>query len=150
MRQKTKPSLVQIMACRLFCAKPLTEPMLICCQFKQVRLKMSSVKWRTFYLGLSVLMCLTPYLFCWLNGKIIQQGIGIFLQLIINAFSLPRGRLNMKMSSGKDGLYIETGPRTRFLSLFQNCLRQQKSNIALSLDNFVFCLCLSNSILDRC
>ena len=30
-RQKTRPSLVQIMACRLFGAKPLSEPMLEYC-----------------------------------------------------------------------------------------------------------------------
>ena len=32
MRQWTNPSLVQIMACRLVGAKPLSEPMLINCQ----------------------------------------------------------------------------------------------------------------------
>ena len=32
MRQWTESSLVQVMACRLFGAKPLPEPMLVCCQ----------------------------------------------------------------------------------------------------------------------
>ena len=32
MRQWTGPSLVQVMACRLFGAKPLPEPMLAYCQ----------------------------------------------------------------------------------------------------------------------
>ena len=34
MRKKTGPSLVQIMACRLFGAKPLSEPMLNYCQLE--------------------------------------------------------------------------------------------------------------------
>ena len=34
MRQLTRPSLVQIMACRLVGAKPLSEPMLEYCYFK--------------------------------------------------------------------------------------------------------------------
>ena len=33
-RQWNKPSLVQIMACRLFGAKPLSEPVLTCCQLE--------------------------------------------------------------------------------------------------------------------
>ena len=48
------PHLVRVMACRLFGAKPLPEPMLVYCQleswkqlsviFKEMHLKMSSVK----------------------------------------------------------------------------------------------------------
>ena len=33
MRRKPRPSLIQMMACRLFGAKPLSEPMLHCCKF---------------------------------------------------------------------------------------------------------------------
>ena len=62
MRQWTGPSLVQVMACRLFCAKPLPEPMMAYCQLdswekiseiwigiisislKKMHLKMSSAK----------------------------------------------------------------------------------------------------------
>ena len=71
MRHYNKPTLVQIMACRLFGAKPLSEPVLLCWQLmnliswnfiqnskdfiKEMHLKMSSVKWRPFCLGLNVL-----------------------------------------------------------------------------------------------
>ena len=67
MRQGTEPALSQVMACRLFGAKPLPEPMLTCCQldhkeqtsvkfeskskissFMKMHLKTSSVKWRPF------------------------------------------------------------------------------------------------------
>ena len=66
----TGSALMQIMACRLFSAKSLPEPMPTCCQlnlyeqstvkfeskykknsFKNVHLKMSSAKWRTFCAG---------------------------------------------------------------------------------------------------
>ena len=64
MRQKTRPSLGKIMACRLVGVKPLSEPMLDYCQLdlwehiltfwlKNV-FKMSSGKWRLFCLGLNV------------------------------------------------------------------------------------------------
>ena len=72
------PSLVKIIVCRLFGAKPLSEPMLYYCQLepkelalvelyficyksnifiKKMRLKMSSGKCRIFCLGLNVLHC---------------------------------------------------------------------------------------------
>ena len=69
-----RPSLVQIMACRLFGAKPLSKPMLGYCELNSLRtnfseilikiqnfslrkihLKISSVKWRPYCLGLNVL-----------------------------------------------------------------------------------------------
>ena len=64
MRQKIRPSLGKIMACRRISAKPLSEPMLDYCQLdlwehiltfwlKNV-FKMSSGKWRLFCLGLNV------------------------------------------------------------------------------------------------
>ena len=72
MRQKPNPSLVKIMACRLFRAKPLSEPMLeywwldpylgtnfseiLIFSLKKMRLKVSSAKWRPFCLGLNVLV----------------------------------------------------------------------------------------------
>ena len=74
MRQFNMPTLVEIMACRLFGAKPLSEPMLPYCQldpkehifneiltkipkfsFKKILLKMSTTKWLPFCLGLNVL-----------------------------------------------------------------------------------------------
>ena len=70
MCQWTRPSLVQIMACRVFGAKPLSEPIVYYCQldlrkrlqsnciqrkFKKILLKMSSAKWRPFCLSLNVL-----------------------------------------------------------------------------------------------
>ena len=71
MCKQTKPSLVQIMACRLFGAKPSSEPMLIYGQleikfseismgiqtfsFKKLRFEMSSGKWRPFCLDLIML-----------------------------------------------------------------------------------------------
>ena len=73
MRKKTALSLVQIMACRLFGGKPLSEPMMavyeinleehISMKFNlkiksfhsRKYLKMSSTKWRPFCLGLIVL-----------------------------------------------------------------------------------------------
>ena len=68
MRQYTMPSLVQIMACRLFGAKPLPKPILPFYQldpkehisvefypkFKDMTCKMSSAKWRP---CISALMC---------------------------------------------------------------------------------------------
>ena len=64
------------MACRLVGAKPLSEPMLEYCQldpwetsieihtfsFKKIHLKISSAKWRPFYLGLNVLNVWVKYL----------------------------------------------------------------------------------------
>ena len=44
MRQWIGSALVQIMACRLYGAKPLSEPMLECCSFKKMHLKMSSAR----------------------------------------------------------------------------------------------------------
>ena len=73
MRRWTGSSLVQIMACRLFGAKPLSEPMLEYCNwdlgpnfseiligiqpfsFKKLHLKTSSAKLRLFCLGLNEL-----------------------------------------------------------------------------------------------
>ena len=74
MRQWTGSALVQIMACRLFGAKPLPEPMLTYCRldpseqtsvkfelkiqnfsFKKMLLKRSSGKWRPFCFGINVL-----------------------------------------------------------------------------------------------
>ena len=74
MRQYNIPALLQIMACRLFGAKPLSEPMLPYCQldpkehilvkfysklkiflFTKIHLKMSPGKWQTCCLGLNVL-----------------------------------------------------------------------------------------------
>ena len=46
-RQWTKPSLVQTMACHLFDTKPLSEPMLIYCQFGHRQ--WNSVKYRQKY-----------------------------------------------------------------------------------------------------
>ena len=45
MRQWTVSSLVQVMACRLFCAKPLPEPVMVYCQldsWQQVSVKFES------------------------------------------------------------------------------------------------------------
>ena len=71
-QQYNIPTLFQIMACRLFDAKPLSEPMLPYCQldpkehisikfhlkfkrkFKEMHLKMSSAKWRPLCLSLNV------------------------------------------------------------------------------------------------
>ena len=71
--QHNLPSLVQIMACRLFGDKPLSEPMLPFYQsdtrehisvklhlkfrflIKKMHLKMLTAKWRPFYIGLNVL-----------------------------------------------------------------------------------------------
>ena len=66
MRYKTRPSLVQIMVCRLFGNKPLSNRVLHCqldsfsqisieIQTFQMRLKMSSAKWRPFCLVLYAL-----------------------------------------------------------------------------------------------
>ena len=72
MRQYNIPTLVQIMACRMLGAKPLSEPMLPYCQLGHKEhtcisvksylwcesfypRKCSSAKWRPFYLGLNVL-----------------------------------------------------------------------------------------------
>ena len=74
MRWQNRPSLVQIMACCLFGAEPLSEPMVAFCQvgplgtnfseiliriqafsFKKIRSKMSSAKWHPFCLGPNVL-----------------------------------------------------------------------------------------------
>ena len=75
MCQWTRPSLIQIMACRLTGAKPLSEPMMGYClldpwgrtnfseiligiqtfSLKKIQLKMSSGKWWPFCLGLDVL-----------------------------------------------------------------------------------------------
>ena len=75
MRYQTRPSLVQIMACRLLGAKPLSGTMLDYCELdfrtyfseilikiqnfslNNVHLKMSSAKFRPSYLGLNVLSC---------------------------------------------------------------------------------------------
>ena len=69
MSQKAKASLAQIMACRLFSAKPLSKPMLDWTlgtnineilieihtfSFNDMYLKMSSGKWPPFCLGLNV------------------------------------------------------------------------------------------------
>ena len=66
MRQWTRPSLIQIMACRLTGAKPLSEPMPEYClldpweqtsvKFKKMHLDLLSAKWQPFCLGLNVLM----------------------------------------------------------------------------------------------
>ena len=59
-----RPSLVQIMACRLVGTKPLSEPMqeivnwnlkIVIFLFKKMRLKMLSAKWQPFCLSLNVL-----------------------------------------------------------------------------------------------
>ena len=64
MRQWIESALVQIMACRLFGAKPLPEPMLAYCQldpweqnfsFMKIHLRISSVKFQPFCHGLNVL-----------------------------------------------------------------------------------------------
>ena len=79
MRQWIRTALVQIMACRLFGAKPLSKPMLVYCHvnwmlrnkcqwnfliqiqkfsFIKMHLKVSSAKWWPFCSGLSVLIWL--------------------------------------------------------------------------------------------
>ena len=79
MRQQTIPSLVQIMACRLFGDKPLSEPMIVYCQMESngnismtFYLKFKCFhsrkcigscrlqKWRLSCLGLNVLNCAQP------------------------------------------------------------------------------------------
>ena len=69
MHHQTRPSLAEIMACRLFGAKPLSKPILDYCQtyfseilikiqlfsLKKMYLKMSFAKWRPSCLGLNVL-----------------------------------------------------------------------------------------------
>ena len=70
MRQYNIPTLVQIMACRLFGTKPLSEPKLPYCprnifqwnfiqnpkvSFEEIHLNRSSAKWRPLCLGLNVL-----------------------------------------------------------------------------------------------
>ena len=74
--QWTRPSLIQIMACCLFCTKSLSEPMLLLCWFdpeeqtsmifqwkfkhlKKMHLKVLPVKWWPFCLGLIVLICIS-------------------------------------------------------------------------------------------
>ena len=81
-RQWSKPLLVQIMACRLFDAKPLSELMLAFYQiyfwtnfneirikirrfsFKKINWKMSSSNWRSLSLGLKVLTDIALFLSC--------------------------------------------------------------------------------------
>ena len=70
MRHQTRPPLVQIMVCRLFGPRPLSEPMLKYCHidpkgyismtfflnWQKIYLKMSSVKWRSYCLGFNTII----------------------------------------------------------------------------------------------
>ena len=46
MHQKTKPSLVQMMACHLFGSKLLCEPVLTCCQWNPKEQILGKRKWK--------------------------------------------------------------------------------------------------------
>ena len=101
MHQWTMPSLVEIMACRLLGAKPLSEPMLTYSQlghkkqnsvkhqsqfnvsFRKMRLKMLSGKWRSFCLGLNVLNKQAPML-----------GLGLLWRSLL-FISIKQCRLNV-------------------------------------------------------
>ena len=106
MCQQHRPSLVQIIACRLFDAKPLSEPMLEHCQMDtyeqtwvkffhrnlnifiyKMRLKMSTAKWRPFRLSLDSLITHNgQYLFMlfnkYMSSSFYINGSGVFFLFI--------------------------------------------------------------------
>ena len=100
----TTPSLVQITACHLFHAKPLSKPTLILVNKFHWNFKKISARWQSFWLGLGVLKhghieqgsqacpcsnsdrILSKLLLMWGHGWVITSYIKQWMQLLIHGF----------------------------------------------------------------
>ena len=112
MRQYNIPTLVQIMACRLFSAKPLSEPLAILSigsqrtyfseislkiqnfSFKEMHLKMSSVKWRPFWPGLNVLKSRGQFYCVFFNKRDSKtKGLGLWCAVCLSMMTSSNGNI---------------------------------------------------------